>query len=182
MKVDLYSEEDIINGCQHGKRLYQELLYRQHAKKMYAICISYATDRSLAQDILQESFIKVFRNINNYKGTGSLEGWIRRIVVNTSIDHLRQNSRANLFINNDAAESMVYTENEALPCLHFNEILELIARLPDGAKAIFNLFALEGYSHKEIAEKLDISVGTSKSQYNRARGILKGWIGNIPEK
>ncbi len=176
MKVELYSEEEILSGCQNGKRRYQELLYRRHAQKMYAICISYATDRSLAQDILQEAFIKVFKNINNYKRMGSLEGWIRRIVVNTAIDHLRQNARVNNFINDDKAEYQVYTENEALPSLQFNEILGLIAKLPEGAKVIFNLFALEGYSHKEIAEKLEISVGTSKSQYNRARSILKDWL------
>ena len=87
MKVDLYSEEEILKGCRKNKRQYQEILYRKYAKKMYGICLSYAGDRDMAQDILQESYIKIFKRIKDFKQEGSLEGWIRRIVSNTAIDH-----------------------------------------------------------------------------------------------
>jgi RNA polymerase sigma factor (sigma-70 family) len=179
MQVDLYDEKEIIKGCQQGNRRSQEILYRRFANKMYGICQSYAGNRELAQDVLQEAFIKVFKNFTDFKGEGSIEGWIRRIVVNTAIDSLRQQQRTNKFINEDLVDFSTHVENEALPALHFNEMMGYVDKLPDGARLVFNLFALEGYSHKEIAKELSISEGTSKSQYNRARGLLMDWIGDL---
>ena len=184
MRLDLYSEGEIISGCRQGKRRFQELLYRRYAQKMYGICLSYAGERPLAQDMLQEAFIKVFRNIENFREEGSLEGWIRRIVVNTAIDILKQ--KANIidkyFFKEEIVRASYHTESEALPKLQIDEILGLIARLPKGARVIFNLFAVEGYTHREIAEQLNISEGTSKSQYNRARDLLRNWLENLNGK
>lgn len=181
MQVDLYSEEEIVKGCQSNERKYQEILYRRYSRKMYGICMSYAGNRDLAQDMLHDAFLKIFRTIDSFKMEGSLEGWVRRVVSNTAIDLLRKKQRLDQYITEDMEE--IQTDNK--PGVHSflatQEILEMVSHLPDGARAIFNLFALEGFSHKEIADQLQISEGTSKSQYNRARSILKGWIENNQE-
>ena len=98
MNVDLYSEEEILKGCRKSKRVFQEILYRKYANKMYGICLSYSGEREMAQDILQEAFIKIFNKIKEFKSEGSLEGWIRRIISNTAIDHLRQRTRIQSYI------------------------------------------------------------------------------------
>ncbi len=182
MNTELYTEEDLIKGCRQGKRPFQEMLYRRYAKKMYGICLSYAGDRDFAQDMLQVAFIKVFRNLDNFEERGSLEGWIRRIVVRTAIDLLRQKTGKENFFEDITIDSSLNTDtivyNQALPDLGLKELMGFISRLPEGARMVFNLFALEGYSHKEIAQELNISEGTSKSQFNRARNILKSWLGD----
>lgn len=180
MTIDLYSEEEILKGCKSNKRKYQELLYRKYAKKMYGICLSYAGDRELAQDILQDSFIKIFNKIREYRMEGSLEGWIRRIIVNTAIDHVRQRQRVKNYIvddNDNNKEDM--DDSDALQNLQTQDVLNQVAKLPEGARLVFNLYALEGYTHREIAEKLNISEGTSKSQYNRARKLLVSWLDTL---
>ena len=177
MSVDLYNEQEVIKGCQQGNRRYQEILYRHFAPKMYGICLSYAGERAMAQDILQESFIKIFRSIDSFKGEGSLEGWIRRVVVRTAIDHLRQKQSLERLAQEESVAHTNAVDNDALPNLQLNEVLNFVERLPEGARVVFNLFAVEGYTHKEIAEHLHITEGTSKSQYNRARVLLMDWIG-----
>lgn len=176
MQVDLYKEEEIVKGCQNNERKYQEILYRRYSRKMYGICMSYAGNRELAQDMLHDAFLKIFRTIDSFKLEGSLEGWIRRVVSNTAIDLLRKKQRLNQYINEDMEEPLTTVKPGVHSYLATKEILHLVSHLPDGARAIFNLFALEGFSHKEIAEQLQISEGTSKSQYNRARNLLKDWI------
>jgi RNA polymerase sigma-70 factor (ECF subfamily) len=177
MGVELYNEKDLVKGCQKGDRRSQEILYRQFAPKMYGVCLSYAGNRPLAQDMLQEAYIKVFRSIDTFKGEGSLEGWIRRIVVHTAIDHIRQQQGLEKVLRDESITQPRYVENDALPNLQLNEVLNFVERLPEGARVIFNLFAVEGYTHKEIAHQLHITEGTSKSQYNRARNLLIDLIG-----
>ncbi len=143
---------------------------------MYAICLSYAGERPLAQDILQESFIKVFRNIDNYKNDGSLEGWIRRIVANTAIDHIRKKKREGNYIDIEPGNQDLQAPDSVLKMIGFNELMQQVERLPEGARMIFNMHALDGYSHKEIAERLNITEGTSKSQFSRARKLLMNFI------
>lgn len=179
MKISGVSEDIIIAGCKKNDRKSQELLYRHFAKKMYAICLSYAGDRSLAKDMLQDAFIKIFKNIRNYKKDGSFEGWIRRIITNTAIDHLRQKKRTDNYVKMEVASTMHHTKNLALARISFNEVMEQVERLPEGARIIFNLYALDGYTHKEIAQKLSISEGTSKSQFNRARKLLMNFLFNL---
>ncbi len=179
MTIKDISEESILSGCKKNDRRSQELLYRHFAKKMYAISMGYAGERPLAQDILQESFIKVFKNIGQYKNDGSLEGWIRKIVTNTAIDHIRNRKRADNYLEAEPNDPGLHTHNQALKMIGFNEIMEHVGRLPEGARLIFNLHALDGYTHREIAHKLEITEGTSKSQFNRARKLLINFIGNM---
>lgn len=179
MKVDLYSEEEILKGCHKNKRQYQEILYNKYAKKMYGICLSYAGDRDLAQDMLQESFIKIFNRIKDFKQEGSLEGWIRKIITNTAIDHLRQKTRIQNYISDKTEINEDIYEAEALQNLQTEDVLNQVAKLPEGARVVFNLYALEGYTHKEIADKLNITEGTSKSQFNRARKLLMSWLNKL---
>lgn len=176
MRVDLNSDEEILKGCKRNKRKFQELLYQKYAKKMYGICLSYAGERELAQDMLQESFIKIFKKVGDYKAEGSLEGWIRKTVAHTAIDHLRQRQRTQLFISDENSKPEISEEALGLENLKTQDILEQVAKLPDGARLVFNLFAIEGFTHKEIAQKLEITIGTSKSQFNRARKLLKEWL------
>jgi RNA polymerase sigma factor (sigma-70 family) len=179
MEIQGFSEEGVLSGCRKQNRRSQELLYRRFAKRMYAVCLSYAGERPLAQDILQESFIKVFNNINFYTRDGSLEGWIRRIVTNTAIDHIRKRKRNGEFADLETVDSRLHTHNPAVSVMGFNELMKHIGRLPEGARLVFNMHALDGFTHKEIAEKLEITEGTSKSQFNRARKLLMDFIGNI---
>src|SRR5690606_19484611 len=150
--------------------------YRKYARVMFHVCLSYCADRDQAKDILQEAFIKAFRNLGTFKTGNSLEGWLRRIVVNTAIDQLRK-SRKWSFITStgqlDDPEDM-----EELPVFPYStdQVLGLIRELPPGARTVFNLFALDDLSHKEIASRLNISEGTSKSQYKRARDLLQQWL------
>ncbi len=176
MERDLYTEEEIVRGCIENDRHFQEILYRMHARKMYGVCMGYAGGRPLAQDMLQEAFVKVFRNIRQYGGKGSLEGWIRRIVINTAIDHLRKENHNMYLFNEDITENQHRMADETMSVMETKDILAQIAKLPEGARIIFNLYAVEGFSHNEIAARLHISAGTSKSQFSRARKLLQGWL------
>jgi RNA polymerase sigma factor (sigma-70 family) len=171
------SDLDLIKGCLENKRQAQEALYRIHASKMYHICLSYAADRDAAKDILQESFIKVFKNLREFNPEKSLEGWIRRIVTNTAIDYYRREKRLRYFeeVNGKVNETISISEDEHKK-FNTDFVLMHIKRLPVGARLVFHMFAVEGYSHKEIAGKLNISEGTSKSQFNRARSLLQEWL------
>jgi RNA polymerase sigma factor (sigma-70 family) len=167
---------ELLRGCLENDRRLQKQLYKKYFKNMYQVCLSYSGDRVEAKDILQEAFIKVFTNIENFNSKNSLEGWIRRIVTNTSIDYFRKRKRL-VFLDEfpdepDEEERGSFT----FGVLTNDIILHYIKQLPDGARIVFNLFAVEGLPHKEIAEKLNIKEGTSKSQYKRARSLLKGWL------
>lgn len=172
-----YTEEDLIDGCKRNDRKFQERVYNKFAGQMYAICLSYANDKAEAKDILQDGFVKVFTKIDSYKKEGSFGGWIRRIITNTAIDYYRKSSRAK---DGYVLEENIYEDehitNEIMDRIGVDGIMKQIERLPRGARVVFSLYAVEGYSHKEIAQKLMISEGTSKSQYKRARGLLQQWI------
>ena len=146
---------------------------------MYGICLSYAGDRDMAQDMLQDSYIKIFKRIKDFKQEGSLEGWIRRIVSNTAIDHLRKQQRIQKYISDKEEIKENSYESDALQNLQTEDVLDQVGRLPEGARVVFNLYALEGYTHKEIAKKLNITEGTSKSQFNRARKLLMTWLNKL---
>lgn len=176
---DLYTDTELVQGCRNNDRKYQELLYRKFAKKMYGICMSYAKDRSMAQEILQDGFVKVFKKIDGFREEGSLEGWIRRIITNTALDYLRKKSKLYEFIDDNREVEEERMDNSILNNINADGIFNLIKQLPEGAKAVFNLYAVEGYSHKEIAEKLEITEGTSKSQFKRARSLLKTLVKDL---
>ncbi|MGF1585892.1 MAG: RNA polymerase sigma factor [Bacteroidales bacterium] len=171
-----YEDLELLRGCLENDRRLQKQLYKKYFKVMYQICLSYSGDRVEAKDILQEAFIKVFTNLENFNSKNSLEGWIRRIVTNTSIDYFRKRKR--LVFQDEFPDEPDEEERGSFTFQEFTDdiILHYIKRLPDGARVVFNLFAIEGLPHKDIAEKLNIKEGTSKSQYKRARNLLKGWL------
>lgn len=175
--IDDASELELVNGCLKNNRQAQEMLYRKHASKMFHICLSYTGDRDAAKDILQESFIKIFKSIREFNTDKSLEGWIRKIVTNTAIDYYRKEKRLRYFEGTEEKMQEVVSI-PANQYIKFNTdgVLQQIKRLPEGARLVFHMFAVEGYSHKEIAGKLNISEGTSKSQFNRARTLLQEWL------
>ncbi|MGB8491570.1 MAG: RNA polymerase sigma factor [Bacteroidales bacterium] len=164
----------IIKGCLAGNRRDQELLYRRHAAKLYAVCLQYSGNDEEARDILQDGFIKIFDNLVNYKHEGSFEGWMRRIVVNTALEKFR--SRHSLYRVDDIdliPEPDADPDTEDYSGLEAVDLLDIIRELPPKYRMVFNLFAIEGYSHKEISEMVSISEGTSKSNLSRARIILQ---------
>jgi RNA polymerase sigma-70 factor (ECF subfamily) len=164
--------DDLLNGCKAGNRKMQELLYQQTAPKMLAICMRYAKDRMEAEDSLQVGFIKIFEKIDEYRGEGAFEGWMRRIMVHTAIESYRKNIRSITVVDIDDAHEQPTTGFD-FNRLGMEDLLRIIQRLADGYRMVFNMYVIEGYSHKEIAEMLGISEGASKSQLSRARAILK---------
>jgi len=166
------NEADLIKGCLNGDSKMQEELYKRFAPKMYAVCLRYSNNAENAQDLLQEGFIKIFRNLNRFRGDGSFEGWIRRIFVNTSIEYFRK--KTNLFSITEKEDLVVEDSSlNALDRLAEKDIILLVQELSPGYRTVFNLYAIEGYSHKEIGTMLNINEGTSKSQLARAKSILK---------
>lgn len=169
------SEKALIEGCSKGDRKSQKQLFDLYSKKMKVVAMRYSKSVYEAEDILQEAFIKVFANLKTFRGESRLEFWIKRIVVNTALN--QQRSKLYLFPMVDIHELNFSEDSKvSLGDFHFKELLIMIQELPSGCQAIFNLFAIEGYSHKEIAEMLKISEGTSKSQYARARSLLRDKI------
>jgi len=170
---------EIIKGCLNGNRKDQELLYRRHSAKLYAVCLQYSGNDDEAKDILQEGFIKIFENLQSYKFEGSFEGWMRRITVNTALEKYR--SRNNLYKVEDIDQ---ISETESEPDaddyngLEAYDLLGIIRELPPKYRMVFNLYAIEGYSHKEISKMVNISEGTSKSNLSRARIILQRRVGS----
>ncbi|MCB0639189.1 MAG: RNA polymerase sigma factor [Lewinella sp.] len=169
------SEQELIQGCLREDAKCQEELFRRYAGSMMAVCLRYARHRLEAEDILQESFIKVFDHIGSFKGKGSFEGWIRRIVVNTALKHYQRKHFTNEQI---AVEHFpdVPQHPQAYGRLGESELLDMIARLPEGYRVVFNLYAIEGYNHKEIADMLGIKESTSRSQLVKARKMLQAQL------
>ncbi len=166
------TENDLITGCIAGERQAQEQLYQRFAPKMYAVCLRYANNADDAQDLLQEGFIKVYRNLDKFRKEGSFEGWVRRVFVNTAIEHYRR--KVNLNTISEKEERTIEDDSwNVLDHLAEKDIIGLIQELSPGYRSVFNMYVIEGYSHKEIGDILGISEGTSKSQLARAKGILQ---------
>ena len=150
----------------------QEHLYKRFASKMYGVCLRYVANTDDANDILQEGFIKVYKNLDKFRREGSFEGWVRRIFVNTAIEQFRK--KVKLYNVDEVQENTIEDkELTALDLLATKDIINIVNELSPGYKAVFNLHVIEGFSHKEIAEVLGITEGTSKSQLARAKGVLK---------
>jgi RNA polymerase sigma-70 factor (ECF subfamily) len=165
-------EKDMIDGCINGIRSSQKMLYERYAPKMLGVCMRYAKDRAEAEDMMQEGFIKVFHNISRFKNEGSFEGWVRRIMVFTAINFFKHRSRKFREDLDREDYDAVYHE-DIIDKISAKEIIALVQQLPEGYRMIFNLYAVEGYTHKEIGDMLGIAVGTSKSQYARARAVMQ---------
>ena len=168
------NEETLINQCIGWDKRAQSMLYRQHSAKMFSVCLRYARNREEAEDVLQEGFMKVFEKIHTFKHQGSLEGWIRRIMVNTAIQKYREGKAASgLVVNVEYYPDHDMSSGNALDAIGAKELLALIQRLTPAYQMVFNLYVFEGLKHREIAEQLGISEGTSKSNLADARTILK---------
>ncbi|QCR23629.1 RNA polymerase sigma factor [Pontibacter sp. SGAir0037] len=168
-------EDKLIEGCIAGKREMQRYLYDLYSKKMMVVCLRYAPTSFEAEDIMQEGFVKVFSNLQNFKRDCPLEFWIRRIMVNTALKLLRQKSLLTVSHESDEAVN-IYSDKVNLSGYSMDELLGMIQSLAPRYRMVFNLYAIEGYNHKEIGEMLGISEGTSKSQYSRARVILQSML------
>jgi RNA polymerase sigma-70 factor (ECF subfamily) len=169
------SESDLIEGCIQGNRKMQYELYQRFSPKMYGVCLRYAANAEEAEDILQEGFIKVFKKMGSYRGDGSFEGWIRRIFVNTAIEHFRK--KAYLQPITEQEENTIEGKYlNVLENLAEKDIIKLIQQLSPGYRTVFNMYVIEGYTHKQIADILNISEGTSKSQLSRAKLILQDLV------
>ncbi|OFY94772.1 MAG: hypothetical protein A3K10_10305 [Bacteroidetes bacterium RIFCSPLOWO2_12_FULL_31_6] len=168
------SEEQLVKKCLEKDTLAQKHLFDVYSKKMMGVCLRYSRDSDEAQDVLQIGFIKVFEKLDMYNRTGSLEGWIRKIIVNTALDSIRKNKK---FMNDVEIEKVDYQlhnyNEDAVDVLSAQDLLAVIQKMPVGFKTVFNMYVIEGYSHQEIADELNISVNTSKSQLSRARAHLQ---------
>jgi RNA polymerase sigma factor (sigma-70 family) len=169
--MDVTGETELVNGCINGDRKYQELLYLKYCRKMMGVCYRYSRNREEAEDLLQDSFIKVFSRLKQFRHEGSLEGWIRRIVLTTIFDSFRK--KTIMTVLSDYEHEELSDPAEFMSGFDFNQLVEAIRELSPGYRAVFNMFAIEGYTHKEIGAALGISPGTSKSQYAAARRVLQ---------
>ncbi len=166
----------LLEKAVKGDRNAQYALYNKYCGKMLAVCMRYSKKKEDAEDILQEGFIKVFKSLNSFRGEVSvLHAWIKRIMINTALNYHRGKIHDHPMQDIEDMYDMAQ-EEVLLSNYHFNDLLALLQKLPAGCQAVFSLYALEGYAHKEIAEMLDISVGTSKSQYARAKALLRDMI------
>jgi RNA polymerase sigma factor (sigma-70 family) len=176
-KADLRNEQRMIEGCLRGERQAQEVLYHRFSQTLFAICLRYTGDYHQAEDMLQEGFIKVFSKLNSYRFEGSFEGWLKRIFINTAIENFRRNQHLNHTLEIEDLKNDLVQEDD-FHRLSEAELLGMIQLLSPGYRTIFNLYAVEGYTHNEIASKLGITVGTSKSQLARARYLLQKMVYN----
>ena len=170
-------DESIIKGCIAGKRSAQNALYRKFSGMMLSVCMRYAQNRDEAEDILQEAFIKIFQNIATFRGEGSFEGWMKRIMINHALNHYRKNKKMPFHQDIDEINEQEILNKEDFSTHHepvsADILLSLIQRLPHGYRMVFNLYVFEEYSHKEIGKELSISENTSKTQLLKARRMLR---------
>ena len=167
------TEEAIFQGCLKNQAAAQRELYSRYSPKMLAVCYRFARNREDAEDMLQEGFIKVFSQIHTFQNKGAFEGWIRRIIVHTCINNLKKNKRFNESVDLAYASSVQVREESVPSIVQAKQVVECIRMLPIGYRTVLNLYAIEGYSHKEIAQMLDIEESTSRSQYTRAKQMLE---------
>jgi len=169
----MHNIDEIVEGCKNNNRKAQKLLYDKYSPIMMGICMRYALSTDEAQDILQEGFFKILKQINQFQNKGSFEGWMKRIMVNTAITNYRKNLKHYNQYDIDDVHSDINSTSMFNSDFTHDELLKLIRELPKGYRIIFNLYAIEGYKHKEIAAMLDIDIATSKSQYSRAKKVLR---------
>ena len=170
----MMSDQQIIEGCARHERKAQKLLYEKYSRLLLGICMRYASDKAEAEDILQDSFLKIFFRIKDYSGTGSFVGWLRKVVVNTAITHYHLNLKYRYHVDIEdyvSVESGVAGFDEDF--FTSDELYKVLNELPGGYRMVFNLYAVEGYKHKEIAEMMGIDTSTSKSQYSRAKAVIR---------
>ncbi len=172
------TDEQIVKGCIEKNAAAQKFLYDKFSRKMMGVCLRYCDSREDGEDVLQNGFITVFEHIGTFKAIGSFEGWIRKIMVNTALTNIRKNKKFKQDIKLDSVGFMLTSSSHITENIAANDLLKIIQTLPPGFRTVFNLYAIEGYSHKEIGDLLHISEGTSKSQYSRAKAHLQKIVPN----
>jgi RNA polymerase sigma factor (sigma-70 family) len=172
----MITEQEIINGCLKRKRKAQKILFERYHASLMGICMRYAKNKSEAEDILLMGFTRIFQKIESYSSKGSFEGWLRRIVINVAIDNFRKNKKNYYFETLEDSSFNSEYANYVPDNFALEDILKTVQSLPNGYRMVFNLFAIEGYSHKEIAELLGVSESTSKTQYLKARQKLQSML------
>lgn len=172
-------EQQLIEGCRKGNRLAQKELYDTYSRKMMGVCLRYVSDRETARDLLQDGFVKVFTSVDSYNGSGSFEGWMRKIFVNCALEYLRKSDVLREATDLDNTAELIQPDNSVISDLSAAELMALVQDLPAGFRAVFNMFAIEGYSHKEISEMLNITESTSRSQFTRAKQLLQRKINEL---
>jgi RNA polymerase sigma factor (sigma-70 family) len=172
-----YSEQEIIAGCRKKTRAVQEHLYKTYYSMFLKVCARYAKDMQDAEQLLNDGFLKVFTQVDNFKNTGSFEGWMRRIIVNTCLDYLRSSALKEDMVMHvraiPAEESNLSVTNEGMESIEFKDMVKMIQSIPTMTRTVFNLFVFDGYNHKEIADRLEISEGTSHWHLHQARNLLQ---------
>lgn len=165
---------ELIKRCIDNDPVAQKDLYDLYAPKMWMVCMRFGKNQMMAKDLMQEGFIRIFTQLDKYNGQGSFEAWMRRVIVNTSINYYKKNlQRQKYEVDADEAYDLKQSEASALDKISSEELLKLLEKLPDGYRMVFNLYAIEGYSHKEIADMMGITESTSKSQLSRARSFMQ---------
>lgn len=170
----MMSDQQIIELCAKHDRKAQQVLYDKYSRLLLGVCLRYATDKAEAEDILQDSFLKIFNSIKDFTGSGSFIGWLRKVAVNTSITHYHKNLKYRYHVEIEeyvSVETGVTSFEEDF--FTSDELYKVLNELPTGYRMVFNLYAVEGYKHKEIAEMLGIDTNTSKSQYSRAKAVIR---------
>ena len=168
------SDQQIIEGCANHERKAQQKLYDKYSRFLLGVCTRYANDKAEAEDILQDSFLKIFSSIKDFSGTGSFIGWMRKVTVNTAITHYHKNLKYRYHIDIDEYVSVeTGTTSFEEDFFTSEDLYKVLNELPAGYRMVFNLYAVEGYKHKEIAEILGVDTNTSKSQYSRAKAVLR---------
>lgn len=166
-----YDPDDLLQSCIAGNSRAQFQFYERYSPKLYGVCLRYARDESEANDMLQEGFIKIFRELSAFRGQGSIEAWMCKIMINTALSRLRKKSLK--FLPYVEAPENLYSDQDIISSLSAAELITVLNHLPQGYRTVLNLYAIEGYSHAEIASMLDIGEGTSRSQYLRAKIALR---------
>ncbi len=172
----MLSEQELIKRCIAGDKKAQEQLYQRYSPKLWGVCLRFAKSQMAAEDIMQEGFIRIFGKLKQYTGEGSFEGWSRKILINTAINYYKKNINHNRELDIDEVITHNLVEPRVIDKLSVKELMSVVQGLPDGYRMVFNLFVVEGYSHKEIGEQLGITENTSKSQLSRARQLLQEQI------
>jgi RNA polymerase sigma factor (sigma-70 family) len=170
--------QTLWEGCMHNDRKQQELLYKMLAPKMLAVCMRYAKDKDEAQDILQEGFIKMFKNMSNYRGEGSLEGWIRRIMVHSAISRYRK-AKSTILVDDFAEQNIPVSSSYNDNGLEARDLMNMVQELPTTYRSVFSMYAIEGFSHQEISSKLGMTELLSRTTLYRARTLLKNKLNEL---
>lgn len=171
--------EELVEGCINGSRMAQNIFYNKYSPLLFGICLRYAKNRTDAEDILQESFIKIFKYLKDFRSDGAIEGWMRRIIVTTSFNFYKRKNLINSNVEPEHVNYSITGDKEVLAKMSHDELLEIVQKLPAGYRMVFNMNTFEGFTHKEISDKMNISVNTSKSQLSRAKSSLQKTINNL---